>query len=55
MGQLNCSPFSCFIVFWMTVCNDEAMLVVASVGTDPYHSSFHGFCQMELLVAISEL
>lgn len=48
-------PISFFIVFWMTVCDDEAMLVVASVGDDPYHSSSHGFCQMELLVAISEL
>lgn len=38
----------------MSVCDDEAMLVVAKVGADPYHSSSHGFCQMELLVAISE-
>lgn len=36
-------------------CDDEAVLVVASVGADPYRSSSHGFCQMELLVAIPEL
>lgn len=39
----------------MTVCDDEAMLVVASVGADPYHSSPRDSCQMELLVAISRL
>lgn len=39
----------------MAVWDDEAMLIVASVGVDPYHSSSGGFCQMELLVAISEL
>ena len=40
----------------MAVCDDdEAMLKVASVGTDPYHLSSCGFCQMELLLEISEL
>lgn len=54
-GSLICSLFSSFSVFWMTVCDDESRLVVASVGADPYCLSSHGFCQMELLVAISEL
>lgn len=53
--QLNCSSLPCFSVFWMTVSDDEAMLVVASAGDNPHHSSSHGFYQMELLVAISEL
>lgn len=39
----------------MTAWDDEAMLLVASVGADPYQLSSHGFCQMELLVATSEL
>ena len=38
----------------MNVCDDEAKLVVASVGAEPYHPCSHGFCQMELLVAVSE-
>lgn len=52
-GKLNRRPLL-FVVFWSMVCDDEAELVVVSVGADPYHSSSHGFCQMELLVAICE-
>lgn len=41
----------CFLVD----CDDEAMLVVASVAANPNYISSHGSCQTELLVAISEL
>lgn len=47
--------FSCFIVFWRAVCDDEAVLVVASVGADTYHPGSHGFSQMELLLAVCGL
>lgn len=31
---LICNLFSSLSDFWMTVCDDESMLVVASVGAD---------------------
>lgn len=49
-GRLIAAPFRALV--FLHDCDDEAVLLVAGVGADSYHSSSHGFSQMELLVAI---